>query len=199
MRRVLIHTSNGKGAVIEMHNDDSGEFYCKVQSKFAAENCPRDEYASMYTLFDDQCVAGIHFNYDLTVNGAHFLLLQLPDSKPEHMDEAKRYLRENRDVVRMNVLKIKEMVAFEMPARNKNQVLCQFCQCIPCECRDRADALRQSLHGTPSDIVEEEFYKWWDDEGSRMRPREGEDHSEHVKRMCRIAWANGSYCMQRRR
>lgn len=37
------------------------------------------------------------------------------------------------------------------------------------------------------------FDKWWRDEGSAMRPNPGEDAEEHVHRVCKIAWINGSF------
>ena len=36
------------------------------------------------------------------------------------------------------------------------------------------------------------FEKWWHYEGSEP-PQQGEDHEEHTKRMCQIAWSNGAY------
>ena len=41
--------------------------------------------------------------------------------------------------------------------------------------------------------VMEKFEEWWHNEGSGVPPRPDEDHHEHVKRMCRIAWSNGAY------
>ena len=38
------------------------------------------------------------------------------------------------------------------------------------------------------------FESWWRNEGSGMPPRPNEDHHEHVRRMCEIAWNNGAYC-----
>lgn len=37
------------------------------------------------------------------------------------------------------------------------------------------------------------FDKWWTDEGSALRPLEGEDAEEHAHRVSRIAWVNGAY------
>ena len=39
----------------------------------------------------------------------------------------------------------------------------------------------------------EDFEKWWNDEGSGLRPGYSEDHEEHVLHLCKIAWANGEY------
>jgi hypothetical protein len=37
-----------------------------------------------------------------------------------------------------------------------------------------------------------DFETWWHREGSAP-PLPGEDGEEHCKRMCKIAWSNGSY------
>ena len=42
-------------------------------------------------------------------------------------------------------------------------------------------------------ITTEEFERWWNQEGSAINPTAFEDTSEHVKRVCEIAWANGHY------
>jgi len=39
----------------------------------------------------------------------------------------------------------------------------------------------------------ERFEKWWDEEGSGMRPIDNHDHEEHAHRIARIAWQNGAY------
>lgn len=43
------------------------------------------------------------------------------------------------------------------------------------------------------DKTEAAWQKWWDEEGSGMRPLEGHDHEEHARRMTNIAWHNGAY------
>ena len=43
------------------------------------------------------------------------------------------------------------------------------------------------------------FERWWHDEGSGMPPLGGEDHSEHVRRLCEIAWSNGAYVAREER
>jgi len=37
------------------------------------------------------------------------------------------------------------------------------------------------------------FEKWWNEEGSAMRPTGDEDTEEFAKRIARIAWSNGGY------
>ena len=37
------------------------------------------------------------------------------------------------------------------------------------------------------------FERWWDFEGSDMRPLGEEDQEAHVKRISAIAWSNGAY------
>jgi hypothetical protein len=38
-----------------------------------------------------------------------------------------------------------------------------------------------------------DFNTWWETEGSGMPPLPNEEHSEHVRRICEIAWSNGAY------
>jgi len=49
----------------------------------------------------------------------------------------------------------------------------------------------------PEELTEEEiekrFQRWWFDEGSGMRPSNGEDQEEHTRRVSQIAWSNGAY------
>ena len=56
-------------------------------------------------------------------------------------------------------------------------------------------------------LLDEAFNRWWFDEGSRMPPLPGEEqavdpgvkvltgaaYKEHIKRIARTAWHNGSY------
>lgn len=37
------------------------------------------------------------------------------------------------------------------------------------------------------------FDAWWHNEGSGMPPMTGEDAATHVRRICEIAWNNGTY------
>lgn len=41
-------------------------------------------------------------------------------------------------------------------------------------------------------LLDEAFERWWHQEGSEMPPLPGEEQVEHVKRISRIAWHNGS-------
>ena len=41
--------------------------------------------------------------------------------------------------------------------------------------------------------TEHDWLVWWHDEGSGMRPVNGQDHESHVRDMTRIAWLNGSF------
>mgnify|MGYP005819344905 CR=1 FL=1 len=38
-----------------------------------------------------------------------------------------------------------------------------------------------------------DYYKWWNNEGSGMRPLKGNCHEAHARRMTEIAWSNGEY------
>lgn len=39
-----------------------------------------------------------------------------------------------------------------------------------------------------------QYEKWWDTEGSKMKPEENEDCEEFARRVCHIAWMNGGDC-----
>ena len=43
------------------------------------------------------------------------------------------------------------------------------------------------------DICSASFNRWWFDEGSGIRPDEGDDIEEFAKGICSIAWKNGSF------
>ncbi len=42
--------------------------------------------------------------------------------------------------------------------------------------------------------TEHDWLVWWHDEGSGMRPVNGQDHESHVRDMTRLAWLNGAFC-----
>ncbi len=41
--------------------------------------------------------------------------------------------------------------------------------------------------------TEHDWTVWWNNEGSGMRPKCGQDHESHVRDMTRIAWLNGAF------
>ena len=41
--------------------------------------------------------------------------------------------------------------------------------------------------------IEKSFQRWWFNEGSGIRPSNGEDQEERVRRVSQIAWSNGAY------
>ena len=47
--------------------------------------------------------------------------------------------------------------------------------------------------GATDEQIEKSFQLWWFNEGSGMRPSNGEDQEEHVRRVSQIAWSNGAY------
>ena len=47
--------------------------------------------------------------------------------------------------------------------------------------------------GLTDEEIEKSFQLWWFNEGSGMRPSNGEDQEEHVRRVSQIAWSNGAY------
>lgn len=42
--------------------------------------------------------------------------------------------------------------------------------------------------------TEHDWTVWWNNEGSGMRPLNGQDNESHVRDMTRIAWLNGAFC-----
>lgn len=42
-----------------------------------------------------------------------------------------------------------------------------------------------------SEIIKRRFEEWWHNEGS-IPPNKNENHEEHTKRMCRMAWMKGN-------
>lgn len=47
-------------------------------------------------------------------------------------------------------------------------------------------------------LHEEQFERWWHNEGSGMVPFDNNDMWEHTHRVARIAWSNGGYCANER-
>lgn len=43
------------------------------------------------------------------------------------------------------------------------------------------------------DKIDAEFRAWWNDEGSGLCPLPDEDAETHVRRVSKIAWANGAF------
>ena len=82
-----------------------------------------------------------------------------------------------------------------------------------CDCQAEADILtrkhvsnyravlarwgRPAIQPKPEELTDEEIEKsfqlWWLNEGGGMRPSNGEDQEEHVRRVSQIAWSNGAY------
>jgi hypothetical protein len=58
----------------------------------------------------------------------------------------------------------------------------------------RAALAQPEPQGPTDEEIEERFQRWWFDEGSGMRPLDGEDSEEHARRVSQIAWHNGAYC-----
>lgn len=44
-----------------------------------------------------------------------------------------------------------------------------------------------------SDTARQAWRRWWDDEGSAMRPLPNEDTEQFARRMTEIAWSNGAF------
>ena len=62
---------------------------------------------------------------------------------------------------------------------------------------DRARCGRPAVEpvpeGSTDEQIEKSFQLWWFNEGSGMRPSNGEDQEEHVRRVSQIAWSNGAH------
>ena len=57
----------------------------------------------------------------------------------------------------------------------------------------RAFLSQPEPEGLTDEEIEKRFQRWWFDEGSGMRPSNGEDQEEHTRRVSQIAWSNGAY------
>jgi len=57
----------------------------------------------------------------------------------------------------------------------------------------RAYLAQPEPEGLTDEEIEKSFQLWWFNEGSGMRPSNGEDQEEHVRRVSQIAWSNGAY------
>jgi len=72
------------------------------------------------------------------------------------------------------------------------------CDCGADEHNAKVDAICAALslpepEGLTDEEIEKRFQRWWFDEGSGMRPFNGEDQEEHTRRVSQIAWSNGAY------
>lgn len=61
--------------------------------------------------------------------------------------------------------------------------------------RSQLNAFIDQLRSKADEIwtVEDAFQFWWDNEGSGMPPKPGEEYCDWVERIAKIAWANGAY------
>ena len=57
----------------------------------------------------------------------------------------------------------------------------------------RAYLAQPEPEGLTDEEIEKRFQRWWFNEGSGMRPSNGEDQEEHTRRVSQIAWSNGAY------
>lgn len=112
---------NGRAAFVEMLRGDSSEYYGTVQNAFrdiCGGQQDRFAYVSMTRMDDIETANGVPFTWELAGSqGAAFELLALPGITPQQIADAKSALRRSRDVVRTSVRHVKELVAFEQPAR----------------------------------------------------------------------------------
>lgn len=117
----LIHTTNGVGAIIDVPAGLSSDDYGVVQADFAAkhETSKRDwgKYAEMVALHEHDRVAhGVYYDWGLAgPGGAWFTLIRTPDITVEQLKAAEAEIRRNRDVVRLNWLRLRKMIDYSHP------------------------------------------------------------------------------------
>lgn len=116
----LLHY-NGRGAIIDVPRSITWQQWGQLQKAFvkAAGGDPEDRFAwcDSITLWSHCNVEGVSFDEELAGSaGASFRLHKLPDTTEEQIEAAKRKLRRERDVVRMSVLRINELIPFNLTA-----------------------------------------------------------------------------------
>ena len=113
-----------KGALIEMPVGASSDYYGKVQREFAllagADKDAKEgfrDFAEMRSLYPDQVAEGVYYHEELAgSSGSSFQLFKLPNVTPEQLDKAKAKLCRERDVVRLHVVRIDEILPYAMPS-----------------------------------------------------------------------------------
>lgn len=116
MRNYLLNV-DGKGSIVQMQGSDTSEYYGEVQTKFEKEQ-GKDQFSwvNMQSLWEDQKIDSMYYNYDLSCNGGHYGLYCFNGETKDQIAKAKAYLRHNFDVVSLQVHKIK-IVPFVMPEK----------------------------------------------------------------------------------
>lgn len=113
----LLHCE-GVGALIDMPKDKPSSYWGDVQDSFVCR-CGRDPtvtWVDMIHLYPEHVAAGVTYDWELAGHGgASFRLHRMPEHTPKQIEAAQEYLRRERDVVRMSVLRIKKLINFTLP------------------------------------------------------------------------------------
>ncbi|CAK9251240.1 unnamed protein product [Sphagnum jensenii] len=115
MTTYLLH-HEGKARIIKIDAAaTSADDYGKIQEWFLADAVKRErqkfEWTDMVKLECDQKIGNIYYDEDLAGSaGMSFRLWVLPNIPLSQVDDAKAKLYRDRDVVRMQVVKIKELI-----------------------------------------------------------------------------------------
>ena len=115
--KYLIHFRD-KGRVIDLDTVlTTSEEFGRIQTAFAVEAGgnsravnPLDRYADMVRLYEFQKVGNIYYNYDLCCDGGYYRVYRLPEHSDNEIERIINFIRHSFDVVRLNVVKIKEMI-----------------------------------------------------------------------------------------
>lgn len=118
--RYLIHDSN-QGAIIDIPSGLSGDGYGLLQALFVATyspdkqiDHPLDKVAILVSLYDDNKVGPVHFDYGLSgASGASFDVVILPENTADEVKAAVSYIRNERDAVSINKIRIKKLHDFQ--------------------------------------------------------------------------------------
>lgn len=109
---------NGKGAIVDIPHGYTSEQWGKAQDAFvsACGRDPKTGWVDCIHLYSDCVAEGVGYDWELAgPGGASFRLHRMPNHTPEQIEKAKAKLRRDQDVVRMMVLRIKELIDFDLP------------------------------------------------------------------------------------
>ncbi|MFA5340331.1 MAG: hypothetical protein WC332_01000 [Clostridia bacterium] len=125
--KYLIHYK-GVGRLIELSTrETTSEQFGEMQRSFANEVGKNEKdwpFADMIRLYPDQVQNGVFYSWGLaSADGAWFNLIALPDTLPEQIEQAKKQIRYNQDVVSMSVTRINKLLQEE--AQNEISNLCE--------------------------------------------------------------------------
>ena len=112
MPRYLLNT-NEIGAFVDIPAGESSDAYGRIQVAFAKQHGTED-YATLDSI-DETTPNGIDFHWGLAgPGGAYFVLYLMPHNTAQDIEDAKRWIRANRDASRITVLHIRKLVEFDI-------------------------------------------------------------------------------------